>query len=85
VRIVASTYVIDSDGGVTVDGRLLRAPFRITVVGDAKTMQTALGIPGGPVEVARKDGGNVIVQEPGPVEVTALRDQPDLEYAKPVP
>jgi uncharacterized protein YlxW (UPF0749 family) len=84
VRIVASTSFLDSDGGVTVDGRRLSGPYTIIAIGDPKTMRTALNIPGGVVESVGKDGGNVLVQEPGTLDVTALHDPIKLEYAKPV-
>jgi uncharacterized protein YlxW (UPF0749 family) len=84
VRIVASTYLLDADGGVTVDGRHLTGPYTIAVIGDPKTMRTALNIPGGVVESVSKDGGTVLVQEPGTVDVTALHPPVSLEHAKPV-
>ena len=60
VRIIASTYFLDSDGGISVvDGRRLTGPYTITVIGDPKTMRTALNIPGGVVASVSGDGGNV--------------------------
>ena len=48
VRVVASTYFEDGpDGRLVVDGRGLRSPYSITVIGPAATMKTALTIPGG--------------------------------------
>ena len=42
----------------------------ITVIGPAATMRTALTIPGGVADAVARDGGNVIVDEPGVVTVT---------------
>jgi hypothetical protein len=39
---------------------------------------------GGVVDDVRGDGGNVIVSDPHPVDITAVRGTPNLEYAKPV-
>jgi uncharacterized protein YlxW (UPF0749 family) len=84
VRIIASTYFTDADGGIAVDGRRLTGPYTITVIGDPTTMRTALNIPGGVVEEVTGDGGNVIVHEPGVVDVAALHAPTSLEHARPV-
>jgi len=83
VRIVASTAFVDADGGLLVEGQRLAAPYTITVIGDPQTMRTALNIPGGVVESVETDGGSVIVEEPGTVDVDALHVQGPLRYAKP--
>lgn len=83
VRIVASTWFLDSDGGIEVDGRKLSAPYTITVIGEPRTMETALQIPGGVVESVENDNGTVIVQEQDVVEVSALRAPTSLQHARP--
>ncbi|HZN18651.1 MAG TPA: DUF881 domain-containing protein [Micromonosporaceae bacterium] len=85
VRVVASTAFVDADGGLLVGGRRLSAPYTVTVIGDPQTMRTALNIPGGVVESIGQDGGSVILDEPGLVAVTALHEQGELRYARPVP
>ncbi|MEG3636245.1 DUF881 domain-containing protein [Micromonospora palythoicola] len=85
VRIVASTYFLNGEGGsLIVDGRPLTGPFTITVLGDPATMRTALNIPGGVVASVAGDGGNVIVEEREVAEVSALHDPRPLEHARPV-
>lgn len=84
VRVVASTSFVDSGQGLLVDGTTLTTPYTITVIGDAQTMRTALNIPGGVVDSVRQHGGTVIVQEPGTVKVTALRQVSTPRYARPV-
>ncbi|AVT28773.1 hypothetical protein C6361_03850 [Plantactinospora sp. BC1] len=84
VRIIASTYFLDANGGISVSGRRLTGPFMITVIGDPKTMQTALNIPGGVVASVSGDGGNVAIQEREVVDVTALSPPKDLQHARPV-
>jgi uncharacterized protein YlxW (UPF0749 family) len=84
VRIVASTSFVDGDGGtLTVDGQRLTSPFTVTVIGDPATMQTALNIPGGVVDTVHGNGGNVIVDQPGTVQVTALHQSTAPRYARP--
>ncbi|MDG4826153.1 DUF881 domain-containing protein [Asanoa sp. WMMD1127] len=84
VRIVASTYFVDVDGGIEVSGKRLTGPYTITVIGDPPTMRTALNIPDGLVPSIKADGGNVIVDERDTVDVTATAAPVDLEHAKPV-
>ncbi|MEV0716140.1 DUF881 domain-containing protein [Asanoa sp. NPDC050611] len=84
VRIVASTYFIDVDGGLEVSGKRLTGPYTITVIGDPPTMRTALNIPDGLVPSIKADGGNVIVDEHDTVDVTAVAAPVDLKHAKPV-
>ncbi|MFC0533606.1 DUF881 domain-containing protein [Phytohabitans kaempferiae] len=83
VRIVASTWFLDQEGGVGVDGRRLSAPYTITVIGEPRTMETALKIPGGVVESVGNDNGTVIVQEHEVVDVSALRAPTSLQHARP--
>ncbi|WP_344139178.1 DUF881 domain-containing protein [Luedemannella flava] len=84
VRIVASTYFVDSSAGLTVDGKGLTAPYAITVIGPAQTMNTALTIPGGVADAVARDGGNVIVDNSGEVHVDALHPASPLRWANPV-
>jgi uncharacterized protein YlxW (UPF0749 family) len=83
VRIVASTWFLDSDSGIQVDGRKLSAPYTITVIGEPRTMETALQIPGGVVESVENDNGTVIVQEQEVADVSALRAPTSLQHARP--
>lgn len=84
VRIIASTYFLDRENGIDVDGVHLTGPYTITVIGDPRTMDTALKIRGGVVDDVTGDGGNVIVNEPGTVDIKTRHSPPNLEYAKPV-
>jgi uncharacterized protein YlxW (UPF0749 family) len=84
IRIVASSYFIDSAGGIEVDGAALTGRYVITVIGPAATMRTALTIPGGVADSVARDGGSLAVDEPGDVTVTALHQPTQLRYAQPV-
>ena len=53
------------------------------MIGPAATMKTALTIPGGVSDAVGRDGGTVIVDEPGTVQVTALHPPEGLEFARP--
>jgi len=85
VRVVASTYLIDAEGGVEVDETLLRPPYVFRAVGDPGTLEPALAIRGGILDtVARQEGAGARVETPEQVEVTAIREPEPLEFATPV-
>jgi uncharacterized protein YlxW (UPF0749 family) len=84
VRIIASTWFVDGNGGIIVDGDQLSGTITITAIGGAQTMQTALNIPGGVVDQVQHDGGTVLVQTPGTVRVTTLAPATTMKYAHPV-
>ena len=85
VRIVASTYFVDSAGGaIMADGVRLTEPYTLTVIGQPQTMETALRIPGGVVASVGSDGGSVTMEQRTSVDVTAVRQARSLQYARPV-
>ncbi|HEX6870356.1 MAG TPA: DUF881 domain-containing protein [Micromonosporaceae bacterium] len=84
VRIVASTYFVDKGTGIVVDGVAMSGDYTIAVIGPAATMRTALTIPGGVADAVARDGGTVVVDEPGEVNVDALHAAENLAYARPV-
>ncbi|GGK08387.1 hypothetical protein GCM10010123_42900 [Pilimelia anulata] len=83
LRVVASSYFIDADGGVKVDGKALTGPYTIDVVGDATIMQSALTIFGGVVETVSEAGGSVTMEPAAVVKVTARYSGFNLQYARP--
>ena len=86
VRVVASTsFVAGEDGGVVVDGTLLRPPYRFLVVGDAPTLASALVIPGGVVDNVEQLEGRAVVERDEDVLVGALRRLEEPRYARPTP
>ncbi|HET6910576.1 MAG TPA: DUF881 domain-containing protein [Mycobacteriales bacterium] len=87
VRVVASTAVVDAPGGgVRVDGTLVRAPYRLVVIGDPKTLASALAIPGGVVDtISGLPGAGAIVTTSPSVTVSALRALTAPRYARPAP
>jgi uncharacterized protein YlxW (UPF0749 family) len=84
VRVVAATYFAEQGDHLLVDDVELSPSYRLTVIGDPDTMDTALNIPGGVADTVKKDGGTVIVRQPGTVDVTTLAEAAPPEYAKPV-
>ena len=85
VRVVAATWFLQRDGGVEVDGRLLRQPYVYRIVGDPATLGAALAIPGGVTDSVEQQGGTVRVERPAEVVVGALRALERPRYARPAP
>lgn len=84
LRVIASTHFVDAGGGgVEVDGVRLTGPYTVTAIGP-EDLNKAMEFRGGVVDDVTGDGGNVIVSDPHPVDITAVRGTPNLEYAKPV-
>ena len=83
VRVTTSTSFEGSGGTVAVDGTEIPAPYRVIAIGDAKTLDTALNIPGGVAATIRAAGGELTVQEQHRVRITATRDVPKPKYAQP--
>lgn len=85
VRVSTTTAFSDVDepGAVSVDGTTLFAPYRVVAIGDPKTLDTALNIPGGVAAAVRTAGGNLTVSERSKVTITATRRLPTPRYASP--
>jgi uncharacterized protein YlxW (UPF0749 family) len=84
VRVVASTAVVDASGGIRVDGRLVRPPYRLAVIGDPRTLSGALGIPGGVLDtIGALPGAKAVVISSPAVTVSALRPLTTPRYARP--
>jgi uncharacterized protein YlxW (UPF0749 family) len=85
VRIVASSYFVDAQGGgIVADGVRVTGPYTLWVIGSPQTMQTALQIPGGVVASVNSAGGSVTMEAQTLVQVSAVRKATTLQYAHPV-
>ena len=86
VRVIASTYISDGDnGGIVVDGVALHSPYRITVIGDSRTLAGALDIPGGVLDVLGQSRAQGTVTQRTAVAIHSLRPTPTPQYARPAP
>lgn len=84
VRVVAQTYFTETDGAVSVSGTPISAPYTFLVIGDAPTLSSAMGIPGGVEESVRGAGGEVTIVPVESVQITALASPATPRFAKPV-
>jgi uncharacterized protein YlxW (UPF0749 family) len=84
VRVSTTTAFTDTgDGHVAVDGTTLEAPYRVQAIGDPKTLDTALNIPGGVAAAIRANGGDLFVSEHDKLTILATRSLPTPKYAQP--
>jgi uncharacterized protein YlxW (UPF0749 family) len=85
VRVVASTYFLDTSRGVDVHGVRLEPPYTLTAIGDPPTLDTALNIPGGVVEEVTNDGGRATIRQEDELTVDVLHEPDEPQYARPAP
>jgi uncharacterized protein YlxW (UPF0749 family) len=87
VRVVASTPLIDVDGGgaVKVDEQVIKAPYEFRVIGDSRTLAAALDIPGGILDVLRQREAQGMVTQRSEIIISSLQPTPTPEYARPAP
>ena len=83
VRVVADTSFESAPGGIDVDGRILKSPYTIDVIGPPESLNTALKFPGGFVDDIAVDEGKVSIKQSQDVEVSAIRTPVVPKYAQP--
>ncbi len=83
VRISTNSAFTTQGGTLAVDGTPLTAPYRVLAIGEAKTLDTALNIPGGVAATVRAAGGTLTVREQHVVSITATRPLPIPKYLIP--
>lgn len=82
-RIVAQTWFLDDDAGVRVSGRVLKPPYVMEVIGDPDTLADAVTFRGGLADRVESRGGEVGVETRREIQVTAVADAPEPQYARP--
>ncbi|MBU6529935.1 DUF881 domain-containing protein [Streptomyces mayonensis] len=82
VRVVAGTYLADTDKSVSVDGNKINAPYRFQVIGKPQDLEPALNIPGGVVQTLEKEQATVTVEQSSKIVVDALRAAERPDYAR---
>jgi uncharacterized protein YlxW (UPF0749 family) len=83
VRVSTTTAFTDDNGSVAVDGADQTPPYIVLAIGDPKTLDTALNIPGGVAATVRADGGELTVTEQQRVSIDVVRTLPPSKYASP--
>ena len=85
VRVGASTWFSDVDGGVVVDGVALTSPVTVLAIGDPQTIDVALQIPGGALATLRTNDALTTLDSRERVEILAVRDLTPPREASPAP
>ncbi len=83
VRLVTTSYFVDSGGGVVLDGAAIASPYEWTAIGDPETIDRALEIPGGALPRIREEGGEATTTPSDEVTVDAVRIPGEPEHAQP--
>jgi uncharacterized protein YlxW (UPF0749 family) len=84
-RVGAASAFAPQAGTIALDGAVLRAPFRVTALGESATLETGLTIRGGAVEtLSAAKGVHVEVQRQTDLTLPALTRAPALRVAHPV-
>lgn len=83
VRVVASTSFDDADNGISVDGRVLQAPYVLQVIGDPSDLATAMDFPGGFRDDIALDDGTVKVKKSDHLTVDVTRKATAPRFAEP--
>lgn len=85
VRVVAQTAFEDVEGGLLADGTLVQAPYVVDVVGEPDVLAGAVEFALGPRAQIERDGASLEVTELGSIDVEAVRELEEAEYAVPDP
>jgi uncharacterized protein YlxW (UPF0749 family) len=83
VRIGLDSSFTAADTGIAVDGVAVTVPYTILAIGDPSTLATAMGIPGGVADTAKRAGGEARTEERQQVVIRALRPVKTPRYSQP--
>lgn len=84
VRIVASSYFVDSPQGVVLDGMTLESPYVWFAIGDPETLTPELEIPGGAMSSVRTAGGTGTISGHDRLKIDTVRSPNSSRFATPV-
>ena len=84
VRIGVDTWVSGDPGALIIDGITLAAPYSVLAIGDPPTLAAAINIPGGAVDSVKRVGGTMTDTQTERIDITALRQPKQRQYAQPV-
>lgn len=84
VRVGVDTWVVGNPGALVIDNVTMNPPYSVLAIGDPPTLAAAMTIPGGAMDSVERVGGTMVVQQSDRVDVTALRQPKQRQYAQPV-
>ncbi|HEY7101593.1 MAG TPA: DUF881 domain-containing protein [Mycobacteriales bacterium] len=83
VRIGLDSSFTAADTGIAVDGVAVTVPYTILAIGDPPTLATAMGIPGGVADTAKRAGGDARTEQRQQVVIRAVRPVKTPHYSQP--
>lgn len=83
VRIVAQTSIVETEGGFTIDGQDVQAPYVIDVIGEPGALHAAIDFALGPKQQVEENGGRIEVRELRAVDIEAVTRRDEPRYALP--
>lgn len=85
LRIGVASSLAEREGRILLDGSALSAPYRVTAIGQATTLEGGLKIPGGVLDALDAlRGVRAEVQRSAKLDVPALTRAPAFRVARPV-
>lgn len=83
-RVGVDTWIVGSPGALMVDSTSLGPVYSVLAIGDPPTLAAAMNIPGGAMDSIERVGGTMVIEQSDRVDVTALRQPKERQYAQPV-
>lgn len=83
IRVVASTWFSSAGGSLVADNVAISLPIVIDVIGDGHALEEAARFRGGLVSQVQQLGGSVTITQQTNVTITAVRQLPQSQYARP--
>lgn len=83
VRVVGQSSFTEVEGGFSIDGEVVSGPYVIDVIGDPSTLDSAMDFQLGPRDQIEEDGAEVDVDELTSIDIEAVREPTQDEYAVP--
>lgn len=83
VRVVAQSSFTEVEGGFLIDGELVSGPYVVDVIGEPSTLSGAIDFPLGPKQQLEEDGAEVLVEELTSIDIEAVREPQQDEFAVP--
>jgi uncharacterized protein YlxW (UPF0749 family) len=83
IRVVASTWFSSAGGSLVADNAAITLPLVIDVIGEGHALEEAARFRGGLVSQVQQLGGTVTITQESTVTITAVRQLPTNQYARP--
>jgi len=82
-RMVATSGIGESGGKLVVNGKTIKAPYRICAIGQPETLESSLRIKGGEIEALEANGVEAAIKQADNLNIPAFKEAKRIIYAKP--